>query len=162
LTGELIETLNGIVRPVVEARGLELVDVELAAEEVGRVLRVVIDRAGGVSIDDCEDVARVLGVVLDVHDPIPGHYVLEVTSPGLYRRLRREAELPRFVGQRVKAVLREPVHGQHVLTGILADVREGVVTLVLPDKRTAVTGWDNISRMNLEPDVTELLKRKKQ
>jgi ribosome maturation factor RimP len=161
LTGELIETLNGIIRPVVEARGLELVDVELVPEEVGRVLRVVIDRAGGVGVNDCEDVARMLGVVLDTHDPIAERYVLEVTSPGIYRRLRREADLPRFTGQRVKAVLREPVHGQHVLTGILTDARDGIVTLAFPDGRTAVTSWDNVTRMNLDPDVTELLKKKK-
>lgn len=161
MTGELIETLNDIVRPVIEARGLELVDVELVAEEVGRVLRIAIDRPGGVSVNDCEDVARVLSAVLDVHDPIDGRYVLEVTSPGIYRRLRRQEDLHRFIGQRVKVVLRQPVLGQHVLVGVLTDARDGQVTLSFPDGKTAATAWDNVARMNLEPDVAELLKKKK-
>ena len=91
------EDIRDYVQPVVAARGLDLYDVELA----GTVLRVLVDRSGGVDVDALGDVTRALSRVLDERDPIPSRYTLEVSSPGLERRLRRPEHFQRSVGSRV-------------------------------------------------------------
>jgi len=99
------ETLLKLLEPVIEALGYELVELEFPPH----LLRIYIDREGGVTVDDCEKVSRQVSSVLDVEDPIPGAYTLEVSSPGLDRPLRKEADFVRFTGEQAKLELTLPL-----------------------------------------------------
>jgi ribosome maturation factor RimP len=122
------ERLIELLEPAVAALGFELTDLEA---HVGRrgLLRVYIDREPGVTLADCERVGQQLGALLDVEDPLPGSYVLEVSSPGLDRRLRTLAHFQRFCGEQVKVELKQPRDGRRRLTGRLAGV-DGDTVLV--------------------------------
>ncbi len=130
----LIESVKQLAAPPIEAAGYELVDLQWKREAGGMVCRVFIDRRDGVgtvTVEDCSVVSRELSVVLDVHDPLPGHYSLEVSSPGLERPLRTLAHFHRFIGSRARVRLVDGVTGRRNFTGpILAtDAEVGTVTL---------------------------------
>jgi len=99
---EILEKVRTIAAPLAAAEGLELVDVELAGAGGHPTLRLYIDKAGGVSLDDCTQVSRALSAALDVEDPIEGSYELEVSSPGLDRPLRTREHFERFAGEQVR------------------------------------------------------------
>jgi len=125
-----IEKIREVAERVAGASGLEVVDVEW---KVGRqrFLRVVLDKPGGVNHGDCEKVSQELGVILDVEELIPGQagYVLEVSSPGLDRKLTKPAEFERFVGRRAKISLSQPVENVSFFEGRLAGYKDGRVQL---------------------------------
>jgi len=100
--------LEVLIRPGVEALGFELVAVELSGRGAGTVLRVYIDSPDGITVDDCADVSGQVSAILDVEDPIPGHYTLEVSSPGLDRPLARPEHFARVVGEKVRVNLAVP------------------------------------------------------
>ncbi|WP_295445904.1 ribosome maturation factor RimP [uncultured Thiodictyon sp.] len=113
-------TLTQLARRVVEPMGYELVGVEHFQRGGGAsTLRVYIDHARGINLDDCTAVSQQLSGVLDVEDPLPGHYDLEVSSPGLDRPLVFPEHFARFVGQRIKLRLAEKVEGRRNLEGVL-------------------------------------------
>ncbi len=104
-----------------DSEGIEIVDVELLGAGRGRVLRIFIDRPQGVSHADCEFISQQVGTILDIEDVIPGDsYTLEVSSPGLERKLSKPGDFERFVGRTAKVVLREPVENQRRWEGKLA------------------------------------------
>ncbi|MFZ5758670.1 MAG: ribosome maturation factor RimP [Thermodesulfobacteriota bacterium] len=120
-----------IVDPVLMESGLELVDVQFRQEQVGMVLRIVIYRKDGVGIDDCARVSREVGHLLDVEDLIAEKYHLEVSSPGLDRPLKTEKDFIRALGEKI--TLKVDAAGQGVThSGVVADVRDGVVRLQTP------------------------------
>ncbi|WP_295387289.1 ribosome maturation factor RimP [uncultured Thiodictyon sp.] len=113
-------TLTQLARRVVEPMGYELVGVEHFQRGGGAsTLRVYIDHARGIDLDDCTAVSQQLSAVLDVEDPLPGHYDLEVSSPGLDRPLVFPEHFARFVGARIKVRLAEKVEGRRNLEGVL-------------------------------------------
>jgi ribosome maturation factor RimP len=120
-------------RPLAEAlcdaEGLELVHLEYLRERGGRVMRLTIDKPGGVTLEDCAAVSRELGDILDVHLPDIGRYHLEVSSPGPRRRLSREADFERFRGHRAKIRTLSPINGQKNFSGILEGLSAGTVNL---------------------------------
>jgi ribosome maturation factor RimP len=128
-------SLTKLARGVVEPMGYELVGVELFQRGGGgSTLRVYIDHERGITLEDCTAVSHQLSGVLDVEDPLPGHYDLEVSSPGLDRPLVFPEHFARFVGQRVKVRLAEKVDGRRKLEGVLlglerADTGPGVIRL---------------------------------
>ncbi len=122
-----LEKIRAAAERVARSEGVELVDVEW---KIGRqrFLRVYIDKPGGISHRDCELVSQQLGVILDVEDLVPGpQYILEVSSPGLDRKLRTPADYQRFTGRLARLVLNEPVEGASFLQGRLAGLAEEVV-----------------------------------
>ena len=119
------ETLLKLLEPAIEALGYELVELEFPPH----LLRIYIDRDGGVTVDDCEIVSRQVSAVLDVEDPIPGTYTLEVSSPGLDRPLRKEADFVRFAGERAKVELTLPRDGRRRFTGTLKGCEAGQVLI---------------------------------
>ena len=126
-----------IIERVVTREGLELVHAELTGGR-NAILRVYIDKPGGVTIDDCSLVNDRLSLVLDVEDPIPHAYTLEVASPGLDRGLYKEADYERFAGLRFHARLSEPIEGQRNFHGTLIGLeREGEVAAVFEDETGA-------------------------
>ena len=136
---ELVGKIAEIAERVASSEGIEIVDVELLGAGRARLLRIYIDRPNGagaadqpqgVSHADCEFISQQVGTILDIEDVIPGDsYTLEVSSPGLERKLSKAKDFERFVGQKAKVVLREPVENQKRWEGKLAGFSEGVIAL---------------------------------
>lgn len=126
----LEDAIEAAVAPVVRAHGLTLVDVDLRAGGRRAVLRLFVDRPGGVGIDDCRRLSDEVGDVLDVADVLATSYDLEVSSPGLDRELRKDRELRWALGKPVRAWTREPVEGRLEFAGQLAEVDEATLTVV--------------------------------
>jgi len=131
-----LDTIRAIAERVAQARGLEVWDIQSRREAVGHVVRVYIDRPGpaatpdeSVSVEDCEQVNRELSTILDVEDPLPFAYTLEVSSPGLDRPLRNTGDYARFAGRLAKLVVSEPVDNQKAFEGRLRGVEDDMVVL---------------------------------
>jgi ribosome maturation factor RimP len=122
------DSLIGLLEPAVAAMGFELADLDANFGRRG-LLRLYIDRPEGVTVDDCQRVSEQVGALLDVEDPLPGSYVLEVSSPGFDRRLRTLAHFERFAGETVKVELKDAFEGRRRFTGRLAGVRGSEVLL---------------------------------
>ncbi len=118
------EELTRLLEPAVEQMGYELSHLELKVGGKDGVLRVFIDKPEGVGLADCEAVSRQLSAVLDVEDPLPGHYVLEVSSPGLDRKLTKPQHFRRYVGHDVRIRLRVPAEGRRNFRGRLMAASE--------------------------------------
>lgn len=144
-----VEGIRAIAERVTRSEGLYLVDVELKGGRVHPLLRVYIDKPGGITHADCQSVSEQLSVILDVEDPFPGSYTLEVSSPGLDRELRKPSDFEHFTGRRARVVLREPVDGQSVLEGRLAGYEAGKVRLDLGAKGTRELELTAIARAKL-------------
>jgi ribosome maturation factor RimP len=126
---EVTDKVRALCEPVAEELGIEIYDVERA----GGTLRVVVDRSGGISLDDVEKATRRISRVLDEHDPVPGSYTLEVTSPGLERNLRTPAHFVAACGETVSVRIRIPGEGAERVQGTLRTVDDTAITLVLAD-----------------------------
>ena len=113
-----------MLEPTVERLGYELVDVEVRLVGRDGLVRLYIDSAKGIGLDDCESVSRAVGALLDVEDPVPGHYSLEVSSPGLDRKLTKSEHFQRFIGHIVKVKLRMPLDGRRRFRGELQSQSE--------------------------------------
>lgn len=126
---KITDTVLALAQPVVEAEGCEIWDVEYVKEAGAWYLRVYIDKAGGVSIDDCEAVSRALDPVLDEADPIPTSYIFEVSSAGVERELKRPRDFEKFLGSQVEVRHYQPVEGAKAHTGTLRGYADGAVTI---------------------------------
>ena len=111
--------LQNLIEPTVVNLGYELSDLELKFGGRDGLVRVFIDKPDGVDLADCEIVSRQLSAVLDVEDPLPGHYTLEVSSPGLDRKLTKPEHFQRFLGETVRVKLRFPLDGRRNFRGTL-------------------------------------------
>ena len=129
------EKVREIAERVAASSGLEVVEVELHGGGKSRMLRVFLDKPSGVTHEDCAQFSREFGTILDVEDVIPGSYVLEVSSPGLDRKLVKAADYERFAGSRVKLMTRAPVNGNRHFEGRLESFRDGRLTLDLSEAR---------------------------
>jgi len=130
-----LEQVREIAERVTSSSGLELVDVEFRGGGKSRMLRITIDKPAGVTHEDCANVSREVGTILDIEDAIPGSYLLEVTSPGLDRELSRPVEFERFVGSLIRLTTREPVNGNRHLEGRLESAHQGRITLSLQHRQ---------------------------
>lgn len=152
-----IEGLEGklmaLAQPVVDGLGMELVDVAFVTEHGRRVLRVTIDKPGGVTVDDCGDVSRELGTILDVEDPIPQRYTLEVSSPGLDRPLLSEKDFIRFTGKKARIKTREAVEGRKNFKATIEAVEGGRVKVTDFDGKVFEIPLSNIDRARLEVEI---------
>jgi ribosome maturation factor RimP len=159
-----IEKVRGIAERVAVSSGLEVVEVELRGGGKARMLRIVIDKPAGVTHEDCANLSREVGTILDVEDAIPGSYTLEVSSPGLDRKLFRPADYERFTGSRVKLTTQQPVNGNRHFEGRLESFQQGRLTLDLSavrKKRRPEQGATekveidlaNVEKANLVPEI---------
>jgi ribosome maturation factor RimP len=157
---DALDQIRAIAERVATANGLELFDLQLTRESPGWVVRVTIDRPGpaatpedSVGIEDCATVSRELSTILDVDDPLDRAYTLEVTSPGLDRPLRHEADFRRFAGRTASIVLEAPLNGQTFYSGRIEAVEDGhVVLLVGKRNRAHRIPLGGIKRARLEVD----------
>jgi len=156
LTAEIMDLIRGIV----EHEGMELVAVEYHREPSGRVLRVYIDKAGGVTVDDCSFISGQLGDVLDVKESLRYAYKLEVSSPGLNRPLAREKDFVHYIGERIAVTTRAPVGGRKHFKGKLLDYREDAAVIDCDGSVCAVP-YAAIRKANVEYDFTQQHGRKK-
>ena len=145
-----VEKIEAIARGVAEPEGIEVVEVELKGGGKNQFLRISIDKPEGVTHGDCELISRTLGDLLDADETIPTHYTLEVSSPGVERKLLKLADFERFSGQRAKVVLREPVEGQKSLEGLLGGVSEGNILLSLDSGTSVQIPYSQVDRANLK------------
>ena len=151
------EHIRTIAERVAASRGLTIWDIQIRREAPGHVVRVFIDRPGpaatpgeSVSIEDCEQVNREIGTILDVEDPLPFAYTLEVSSPGLDRPLRGADDYRRFSGRLAKLVVSEPVDNQKAFEGRLRGVTDADVLLEAPNGRVHRLPMRLITRGRLE------------
>ena len=129
--GGAIESVQAVAERVTAARGFELVDVEAKRDREGFVVRLYVDKEGGIGLDDLQSVSEEVSAILDAEDPVDGSYTLEVSSPGLDRPLKKEADYKRFLGQLARLSSYEPVDGRRHWTGRLVGVEDGLVTVCL-------------------------------
>jgi ribosome maturation factor RimP len=147
----LIQRVAEIAGRAARREGLSVWDVELAGSGRRRVLRIYIDKPGGVTLDDCERISQQVGAVLDAEDVVPGEsYQLEVSSPGVERRLTRPHHFELCRGQKVRLQLREPVEGQRRWEGVLQGIEEGRVVLETGSGKIIRFGMEIIEKANLQ------------
>jgi ribosome maturation factor RimP len=140
-----------IAERVGASEGLEIVEVQLLGGGAARVLRIFIDKPEGVTHADCEMISQNVGTILDVEDVIPGaHYTLEVSSPGVERKLTKPRDFERFVGKKVKVALREPIENQRHYMGTLKSFAEGILTLEPAPGKSVEVPLDQVERANLK------------
>jgi len=150
VTATLRDRLIALLEPLLARLGYELVELEYSAGRAHALLRLFIDKEGGVGLDDCERASREVSALLDVEDPIPSAYTLEVSSPGFDRVLRTQAHFGRFVGARVFVELKEPREGRRRYTGTLLTVdAEGIALEV--DREQVAVRFAEIGKARLSP-----------
>lgn len=160
-----LDKIREIAERVATSSGLELVDLELHGGGKARMLRVYIDKPGGVTHEDCANFSREAGTIFDVEDAVPGSsYTLEVSSPGLDRKLTKAEDYERFTGSLVKLTTRDPVHGNQHFEGRLKATHDGCITLELAGRKKSKKheaveagtqveiALSNIEKANLVPE----------
>jgi ribosome maturation factor RimP len=147
----LLQEIRQVVEPILESQGLELVDLEYQRESQGWVLRIYLDREGGVSLEDCAGISHEVGAVLEVKDLIPSSYILEVSSPGLTRPLKKPEDFNKFRNQMVKIKLYEPFDGRKNFKGTLLGL-EGDRVRVEVEQQVYELPLQRIAKANLEID----------
>jgi ribosome maturation factor RimP len=157
-TEEIKQKIEELVQPLAVSQGLELVDLELHRPRRGRsILRLFLDREGGITLEELTRMSRVVGELLDVHDPIPGSYTLEVSSPGLTRELKKPEDYRRYAGRLARVTTRAPLNGRQVHLGVLRGLEEDRVMLEV-EGEAVVIPLDQIARARLEIDLKNLPK----
>lgn len=151
LDQKVIDSVREILDSLLLGYGFELVDIEYRREGRGWVLRIYIDKDGGVSVEDCARISRELGTLLDLNDIIPGTYNLEISSPGLTRALKKVRDFERFKGKLLKIKAMKDIQGRRVFIGRLIDF-VGNVASVEMDRHVYFIPYDEIERANLELD----------
>lgn len=146
------ERLQGLLEPVVTGLGYEWVGLEFLSAGARSILRVYIDRDGGIRVDDCERVSRQVSAVLDVEDVIRGQYNLEVSSPGLDRLLFTPEHYRRFAGSEVRLQLRDLVQGRRKLDGRLVGIDAGEEVTILADGVEYRIPLANVAKARLKPE----------
>lgn len=146
----LHDQIRALAHPILSSLGLELVDIEQAAGGRRALLRIFIDKTGGVTLRDCEEASRNLSHALDAEDVIPFAYTLEVSSPGLDRPLKKHEDYQRALGKAVRLKLANPLDGQWVATGVLRDVRADAVTIEGEESGLRTIPFDGIKQARLE------------
>tara|TARA_R100001143_G_scaffold49057_1_gene44069 strand:- start:846 stop:1433 length:588 start_codon:yes stop_codon:yes gene_type:complete len=142
------DKITQLLEPTVQALGLELWGVEFLVRGRSSLLRIYIDSPEGVTIDDCESVSRQVSAVLDVEDPIPGEYTLEVSSPGLDRPLFTLKQYQEFLGEVISLRLRGPINGRRKFKGLLQHAEAGNITMIVDNEPVEIP-FDQIDKANI-------------
>jgi ribosome maturation factor RimP len=125
------DEIQKLLEPAIERLGYELTDLEVRLGGQGGLLRLTIDKPDGIDLDDCEKVSHAMSALLDVEDPVPGNYSLEVSSPGLDRKLTKVEHFQRFEGETLKVTMRLPIEGRRRFRGkLLSSNEENIVVEV--------------------------------
>jgi ribosome maturation factor RimP len=152
---DVMQRVEGLVRPLTDSLGYELVELEYKREGRHMVLRLYIDKEGGITLDDCAAVSREVSAVLDVEDIVPDRYTLEVSSPGLNRPLKSRADFARHTGRLVKIKTLELVaddagNRRKTFLGELLGLEGDLIRLKLREGQTAAIPLEDVAKANLE------------
>lgn len=150
----LIEQIEQVAIPVLQDHHAELVDVMFVHEHGQWVLRFYLDKPGGITLDDCATISDHLGRNLDAADIIRQSYTLEVSSPGINRPLKKEADYQRFLGQKVDVRLYAPLNGRRHISGTIEAVNGGSVVIAEPQSQQSFTvPIADVAKAQLDPDI---------
>ncbi len=147
------ERLTELAGPVAGQLEVDIVDIELAGNARRTVVRIFLDKPGGVTLEDCAKFSRALSALLDVEDPISTRYVLEVSSPGLDRPLKTNKDFSRSIGKLVRIVTREKIEGETFLIGRIQAVDEHAVAVLVDGSREVSIPFEQISKARLEIEL---------
>jgi len=149
---DIRKKITELADSVAGQNAVDIVDVELAGSSRKPLIRIFIDRENGVTLEDCERFSRGLSALLDVEDPIPSAYVLEVSSPGLDRPLKKLRDFERSTGKLVRIITREMIEKQNIFRGRITKVEGDAITLLFDDKEIAIP-FGQISKARLEIEL---------
>lgn len=145
---KVTETVKNIAKPIAEELGLELVDVEFVREGRDWYLRVYIDKDGGVTLDDCEELSKPLSEKLDELDPIPQSYIFEVSSPGVERPFKTSRDFEKAIGENVRLKLYKAINGRKTIEGILEKYDGETVTILTDEDAREIYQLKDISKIH--------------
>lgn len=148
-----INKIEEIIAPLIEQESFELVDAAFGAEPGKKVLCVFIDKEGGITLDDCAVMSEKIGNLLDESNIMPENYILEVSSPGIDRVLKKDKDFIKFTGKKVRVSVYAPIDGQRNFLGKVVSAGEGNVTIEDTSGKTVTLTLDKIARARLEPDI---------
>lgn len=151
-TENLIRQIEGIIRPVIESEGIELFDLKFLKGGKQSFLRIFIDKEGGVTLDDCQNVSTQVGAILDVEDIIDCHYILEVSSPGLDRPLKKKEDFLKHKGETIRLSLFSSLNDKKKFTGKIIDFKTDTLTLEVKKDGNINIPYDMIKEAKLEID----------
>ncbi len=155
-----LEKIEALLEPVAVSQGYEWVACEWGSEAGARVLRVFIDKAGGLEVKDCEEFSRLIDPLLEVEALISERYQLEVSSPGLNRPLKKWGDFEKFVGEKVSVKTKRPLNGRSHYKGLLKLAQNQQIQLEIDGQLYAIPFLE-IMKANLEVDWDKILKNKK-
>lgn len=158
---DIVRQVEALAIPLVEEEGIELWGVDFRQEAGRWVLRLALDREGGVTLDDLTRVHRQLSDLLDARDPVPWRYTLEVSSPGIKRPLLRPSHYHRYLGKRVRIQTRNAQRGRRVFIGILSEVGETDVNITDGDVGAVRIPWEDVVKATAEHDFPAPSNKKK-
>jgi ribosome maturation factor RimP len=158
-TGTIAESVQQIAASVTERYGIEFVHCQIAGSKRNPTVRLIIDKPGGVTLEDCAQVSRDVEAVLDLDDLIPTSYVLEVSSPGIERELFKLADFERFAGQNARIKTDRPINGQRNFSGTISAVRGSDIEFEDRTKGRVLIPFDLVAKANLLVDLAEDFKR---
>lgn len=155
---DIIDQVTALAAPLLDSLGIELVDIEFRKEGQGMILRLFIDKPGGIMLDDCADVSRELSEILDVEEVVHTYYNLEVSSPGLNRPLKKEADYKKYIGRQVKIRTFEMLpddagNRRKTFLGELLAFSDGIVRMTLSEGQSASIPLEKIAKANLEFEI---------
>ncbi|MBS3970972.1 MAG: ribosome maturation factor RimP [Clostridia bacterium] len=143
--------VEDLIMPVIQGNNFDLVDVQYVKEGKEWYLRVFIDKPEGITLDDCELISREVGQLLDESEPIKTSYILEISSPGIERPLKKEKDYLRFLGSKIMVKTFDAINGQKIFVGQLKEFKEGIVTLTVNERDINIS-LDKIASANLTVD----------
>lgn len=153
LSENLHDRLVVLIQPTLDDLGIELIDLDLKRESNNHILDVVIDKEGGVTLDDCSAVSSKISLILDVEDPFPFEYHLEVGSPGVYRELTKEKDFIRYKNSQVKVVFKGAYKGRKKFVGILKEYHHPSSVTLEGEKQEITVDLDHIRKIHLFPEM---------
>jgi len=150
---EIKEKIKEIIEIPILKKNIELVDLEWRRERSGWVLRIFIDKPGGVTIADCAKISGIVGEILDKENIIHRSYILEVSSPGIERPLVKKEDYERFRGEKARITLKTPISGRRNFTGVILGIKKDLVQIEV-EGRVWEFPLDNIKKANLQPEIS--------
>ena len=151
MTSPVMKEVSALIEPILDEMEIELVDIEYLSEQGRWILRIYVDKSGGITLGDCTRVSREIGDLIEVKDIFHQEYVLEVSSPGLNRRLKKEKDFQRAVGKDMKIRMATPFEGQRNFRGNLQSFKDGILCLSVKDDLILLS-YGNVEKANLVYD----------
>ncbi len=145
-----IKTIEQTVSAALESKGVELVDLVIQNQGRKKLLQFFVDKSGGITLDDCSALTDSIDAVLEMENLIDGAYILEVSSPGIKRALKKPAHFKKFVGERIRVIVKTPIEGRGFFTGQLASADD--TGFILDDGTTQFNfKYEDVKKVNLDP-----------